>query len=391
MNYRKPMKALTLAAVMSLTSLTPLVPSISQNPYAPITAYAASKIHSVSIRFTINGYDDAGMPEIEAVKTNDTDSEHYSVGMLALEESTNDSEINYRDAKYGINLSADDGYTFSITSGSQVHLGGAGATYVSSAAQDNSTTLHIVLTFHKPDEFCSEISIPTWDSTTATDANASAGRLSWKAAQYAHQMYRVAVYNGNTLVGEAYTGATRYDCRPFMLTAGSYYARITPKTDSAKGTPMTSAHITISAEQAAANAASFALQKEAVSSGSDGSTVGPGSVTWKVLNAGWKQTGNKKWYQNIGGDYIQYNWLKEGDSWYFFDADGAMVTNTSVAWKGTKYYFGTDGKMVTNATIPDGRKAGADGRLSGTITNADKVKNLGGEVGSNAGTKAPAA
>lgn len=383
----KQTKILIVAAAVSLTSILPRTPFI---PFTSITAHASSKIHSVSIKFTINGYDDAGMPEIEAVKVNDSDSTHYSVGMVKLEESSDDSEINYRDAKYSVDVTAEDDYTFSIANESQVHLGGAGASYVSSSVKDDSTTLHVVLCFRKPDEFCSEITDLHWEAnagSAAPDAGAAVGRLSWKTAQYAHQLYKVSVYSGSHMVGEAYTGGTTYDCRPFMLTEGSYYARVSPKTDSMKGTPVTSAHITVSAEQAAANSAAFALQKEAVDHSTDGKDFGPGSVTWNVLNAGWKQSGNKKWYQNISGDYIQYNWLKEGDSWYFFDADGAMVTNTAVAWKGSKYYFGNDGKMVTNAAIPDGRKADADGKLSGTVMDAGKVKNLGGEIGSNAGPK----
>ncbi len=99
----KRTKTLIVAAAISLTSL---IPRTSFIPFTSITAYASSKIHSVSIKFTINGYDDTGMPEIEAVKAND-------------------SEINYRDAKYSVDLTVEDGYTFSVTDAGKVkNLGG---------------------------------------------------------------------------------------------------------------------------------------------------------------------------------------------------------------------------------------------------------------------------
>lgn len=335
-----------------------------------MSAFASNKINSVSVKFTVNGYDENGMPDIEATTGG---SRHYSVGSVELEEtSDDDSDIDYSSAKYGVDLSADDDYAFYITKASQVKLTGGGATYVKASRQDSGTTLHIVVKFEKLDEFCGEITDVTWNNN---------GKLSWQAAQNAKQ-YKVLVYRGDHIVGTAYTGATTYDCKPFMLKTGTYYARVTPETASKKGSSINTDGAFVSAEQAALNSATYALQRESVKIGEG---TGPSSVTHDILNAGWKQSGDKWWYQNTSGDYIQYNWLQEGDAWYFFDSDGYMVTNSAVAWDGVKYYFGADGKMVTNQTIPDGRKAGADGALSGKATDKSKVTNLYSEDTSASG------
>lgn len=328
------------------------------------TFAATSKISSVSIKFTVEGYGEDGYPIIEA----STSGSHYSVGSVDLEETSDDNtdtvDIDYANAKYGVDLSADDDYAFYITKASQVKLSGGGAKYVKASRQDNGTTLHVVVKFDKLDDFCGDVTEAAWDSN---------GKLTWNAAQNAKQ-YKLSVYgNGKAIASSIYTGATTYDCRPLMLEAGEYYVRITPETEEKKGNTEKIDSFMVTEEMAAQNKASYGLQKESVTI-NDG--TGPTSISWRVLNAGWKQDARGWWYQNDAGDYIQYNWLQSGNDWYFFDSDGYMVTNTAVQWGKAKYYFDENGKMVANATIPDGRKAGADGTLSGKATDSSKVRNL---------------
>ena len=44
-----------------------------------------------------------------------------------------------------------------------------------------------------------------------------------------------------------------------------------------------------------------------------------------------------------------------------------MVTDRAVRWGNDSYYMGPDGRMAVNQEIPDGRRAGADGILTGTV------------------------
>ncbi|MDR1765382.1 MAG: serine hydrolase [Lachnospiraceae bacterium] len=55
------------------------------------------------------------------------------------------------------------------------------------------------------------------------------------------------------------------------------------------------------------------------------------------------------WAQGIGG------------GWYYYDANGSMVTDTWILGGGNWYFVGSDGRMATDTTTPDGYYVGADG------------------------------
>lgn len=50
-------------------------------------------------------------------------------------------------------------------------------------------------------------------------------------------------------------------------------------------------------------------------------------------------------------DVKQLGWKQVEKVWYYFGADGAMVMNKWVSYKGAWYYFGEDGVMVTNKWV----------------------------------------
>ena len=60
--------------------------------------------------------------------------------------------------------------------------------------------------------------------------------------------------------------------------------------------------------------------------------------------------GGKGWsagYYN-GQTYIgDYGWMQKNGKWYYYDADGNMLTSSFIRYKGEKYYVGADGAMVT--------------------------------------------
>lgn len=331
---------------------------------------ATKKIQSINIKFTIEGYDDYGTPEITA----STSSELYSVGSVDLESSYEEdddddtvSKSDITDNTYVVEASAEDGYLFYVTKASQVHLSGGGATYVKASRTDGGSTLRITVKFSKLETVCGQTANVSWGEN---------GRLSWDAAINAKQ-YKLIIYNqdkkgaGKTV----YTGYTTYDFRPLMTSAGSYYVKVKPMAEGdyvAEGTD--SDTLTVNAEQAAQYKAAYGVQTEMVTSG-DG--TGPTSMSIKYLNTGWKEDNSGWWYQNNDGSYIQYNWLQQGNDWYFFNSEGYMAANAVIQWGKNYYYVGNDGKMVMNADIPDGRKAGADGILIGTATKSDTVVSIG--------------
>lgn len=65
------------------------------------------------------------------------------------------------------------------------------------------------------------------------------------------------------------------------------------------------------------------------------------------------------------GEPIVDEWVEEVDektgakSWYYFDIEGKLVTNS---WVNNEYYVGADGKMYINTYTPQGIKVGKDGK-----------------------------
>lgn len=72
---------------------------------------------------------------------------------------------------------------------------------------------------------------------------------------------------------------------------------------------------------------------------------------WQTDDKGW-------WYSLDNGDYYKNYWFLDKGKYYFFNADGYMVTDK---WIGN-YYLGSDGAMLTDTVTPDGYKVGSDGK-----------------------------
>lgn len=63
--------------------------------------------------------------------------------------------------------------------------------------------------------------------------------------------------------------------------------------------------------------------------------------TWQEDSVGW-------YYQNDDGSYQKNGWFQDGDGkWYYFDANGYMLANTTTP---DGYQVGSDGAMISNDT-----------------------------------------
>ena len=67
---------------------------------------------------------------------------------------------------------------------------------------------------------------------------------------------------------------------------------------------------------------------------------------WIQNEKGWRFT-------NTDGSRPVNDWACSGDKWYYFGADGYMVTGW-IQWEGMWYYLGPEGDMQTNTLTPDG-------------------------------------
>lgn len=104
--------------------------------------------------------------------------------------------------------------------------------------------------------------------------------------------------------------------------------------------------------------------------------VGFGSMSLNSVSVAWassyeiqeqKWAGQRMWVYLEGGikfydkdHYLENEWLHDGESWYYFDANGFILRNAITP---DGYYVGNAGAMLTNVTLEDGRVVGADGRI----------------------------
>ena len=79
-----------------------------------------------------------------------------------------------------------------------------------------------------------------------------------------------------------------------------------------------------------------------------------------MLHDGWAKI-NDTWYffKNFGG--MAEGWVKDGNTWYYLQpGSGKMVTGWNLI-NGKYYYFDASGAMLANTTTPDGYKVDASG------------------------------
>lgn len=80
-----------------------------------------------------------------------------------------------------------------------------------------------------------------------------------------------------------------------------------------------------------------------------------------VFAGDWVQENGKYKYDKGNGNFAVDEWENIGGVDYHFDEFGFM--NTGITEIGNNwYYFNADGSMLTNATTPDGSLVGADGK-----------------------------
>jgi len=332
----------------------------------PGSAFAAEKISRVSVDFEIEGYDEYGYPEITAEVPS---SAHYSCGSADLESGYMDGDgeedgeakkaKTAAEENYVIEFSADDGYAFYLTKANQVKLNGAGAKYVKASRLDNGTTLRLTFQLTQLEDVCSPVEQAAWHED---------GTASWDPA-YNAVRYKLVLSRSSGGSKVYYTGGTTYDFKPVMLREGSYSLKIFPLSRSGYQAEHAEAgSFSVTREMARTYSDAYGVETE-IRKLDDTLDGGPGTVEVIRKNIGWKQDDTGWWYQNEDGSYLQYDWAELNGDWYFFGSDGYMVTDKVVRLGNDSYYMAPDGKMAVNQDVPDGRRAGADGILTGTMSS----------------------
>lgn len=292
----------------------------------PLTAFAASKITSVTIEvdsaITVGESDS----EVDA----STDSEKYYVDTVEVENEPDNDWEEGAQPKLKITLEAEDDYIF--TSGfseKKVKIKGVKGD-VTSAKRSGSDTLIVYFTMdglEDDNDYELDLNDLEW--------NQESGTASWNGG-YDAESYEIRLYRGSTAASPVLSTADiKYDLSAYFTAAGDYKFRVRGVHGSRKGDWFNSPVWSVSAEKAAALSA------------------GKSAAVWIQDSTGW-------WYRNADGSYTVNNWQYIGDKWYFFDATGYMKTGW-IDWNGKWYYCDASGAMLSNATTPDGYPVGADG------------------------------
>lgn len=67
----------------------------------------------------------------------------------------------------------------------------------------------------------------------------------------------------------------------------------------------------------------------------------------------WKEDGRGRWYAHDDGTYTSSDWEQIDGSWYCFDGEGYLLTNTTTP---DGYQVGADGKWITGETAQSGEQ-----------------------------------
>jgi hypothetical protein len=322
----------------------------------PGEAYAAvSKISSVSVKFTPEGYDFRGVLEVDAsVK----DSASYQADSCESAEDYYESESNPYEGETGVyvvELTTNDGYQFRFTSSdkNKITLSGMGAALVKAQQEDNGHTLRIITRLEDMDAYAGEVEDAYWDGC----------RAAWSEDEHAAG-YRLRLMDTKGRYHYAETAGTSYDFSPMMLKKGTYTYAVRPvsKEDS-YGEWTESTVCTVSEETAQENREEYEVKK--LNHPVDDTIAHtPSNNRVEYLNTGWQQDEEGRyWYHNQDGTYPQHVWQKIADDWYYFSDEGYLLQDAYITWKDQEYYVDADGKLLTDGLAPDGRTADENGVL----------------------------
>lgn len=102
----------------------------------------------------------------------------------------------------------------------------------------------------------------------------------------------------------------------------------------------------------------------------------------KTYTLGWHRDGQGWWYAYNAAGYYKNTWAKLDEQWYYFDADGYMITSKAVEYKGNLYYLTSSGTMQIGGTVElEGiiYNVGADGKLTIAPAKEPEPEEMEGE------------
>ena len=227
------------------------------------------------------------------------------IGDLLLWNDTWAAERRSGNYIYALELNASEGYYFPDLTADKIHLDGFSAVLDRTERYNDRHSFVLFLHFPELADVLGAVGHAAWDTES--------GSASWSAAEGAYK-YEVRLKRGSRLIGKIMqTGATRLNVTPLLTEPGSYTFEVRPVSAAgADGAWVGSDTLTIDAAGASANLAAYhAADKK----------------------AGWQKSADgRSWYRNEDGTWPQASWLQDAGLWYYFDADGWLVTDQIISW-----------------------------------------------------------
>lgn len=206
---------------------------------------------------------------------------------------------------YEVEISAKDGYYFSIMEQKDIQLNGLDGICTKAVRQNNGATLILTIEITGMDKITADIETAEFFAP---------GTAKWSRAAGAYA-YEILLYKNGERKGQMHkTEGTSYDFSPLMREPGSYHYKVYPLSMSGK-------------RGSGVESSACYIRKEDLNS----------------LTKGQRGDGNRYTYSD--GLYPQTTWLEIEGTWYFFNEDGYKVTDRWQLWKNNWYYLDKTGKM----------------------------------------------
>lgn len=311
--------AAVLICGMCMSSVMPAMAAAKKTETRiPITSV------SIQVRAEVRADYDVNAATLYAV----SNSDNYTIGAYEWDNKNKEYWEPGDVPKAKIEIHARNGYYFSKVSGAK-KFDITGATYGSAKNQNNYETIILTVKLTPASGTLDATEVAEWTGYPV-------GKASWEAVPYAGAYELKLTRDGVEIFSVPKVNATAYDFYPVMTQPGRYQYRV-------RAIPKTSEEQTYIKNGDWVYSEELDITDDEVS-GITGSNHNNTNIT--PAQIGWTRDGEGWWYRNADGTYPVNSWAAINGQWYLFDYNGYMLTGWQI--KEGKYYFlDSNGAMQT--------------------------------------------
>lgn len=306
------------------------------------TAFAATKINTVSITLSLDLDDGASLPNLTTGYANEDEAEikipsnnKYEITDAEWSKDVDEMEMG-KTYTIKVTLDAIGDYEFkSSYSSSKVTV--KGGTFVS-ARRNSSDELVVTVKTREVEGTLEEPEDPRWMSEKSSSDKF--GYAKWDSVDEA--AYDVNLYRNDKVVHKVTDwNKTSYNFYPYMTKEGDYSFRV-------RAIPRNEDVEKYAEKSEWSYSDSLYVDEDEVSDGTGQGleTDNSSAATTNTDQVGWIANGGKWFFRYPDGTYLRDSWGKINDIWYLFGSTGEMLTGWHNV-NGRYYYMNQDGAMKT--------------------------------------------